>query len=104
MEENQGRLTENIEEPPEVDISKAKYKNLTKKIIVISVIIAPGELVYKVVKYTMSDMLNPELTASWEKGLEMVSSKEIKSDEFMVKLEKYVKDKVQKVKANIYRY
>ena len=63
-----------------------------------------GELVYKVVKYTMSDMLNPELTASWEKGLEMVSSKEIKSDEFMVKLEKYVKDKVQKVKANIYRY
>ena len=40
MEENQGRLTENIEEPPEVDISKAKYKNLTKKIIIISVIIA----------------------------------------------------------------
>jgi len=61
-----------------------------------------GELVYKVVRYTMSDMLNPELTASWEKGLEMVSNKEIKSDEFMIKLEKYVKDKVQKVKANIY--
>ena len=58
-----------------------------------------GELVYKVVRYTMSDMLNPELTASWEKGLEMVANKEIKSDEFMIKLEKYVKDKVQKVKS-----
>ena len=61
-----------------------------------------GELIYKVVKYTMSDMLNPELTASWEKGLEMVANKEIKSDEFMVKLEKYVKDKVAKVKAMTY--
>ena len=61
-----------------------------------------GELVYKVVRYTMSDMLNPELTASWEKGLEMVANKEIKSEEFMTKLEKYVKDKVEKVKAITY--
>ena len=61
-----------------------------------------GELIYKVVKYTMSDMLNPELTASWEKGLEMVANKEIKSDEFMTKLEKYVKDKVAKIKAMTY--
>jgi len=59
-----------------------------------------GELVYKVVRYTMADMLNPQLTASWEKGLEMVANKEIKSDEFMIKLEKYIKDKVMKVKRN----
>ena len=57
-----------------------------------------GELVYKVVRYTMADMLNPELTASWEKGLEMVANKEIEPNEFMTKLEKYVRDKVQKVK------
>jgi len=46
----------------------------------------------------MQDMLNPELTASWEKGLEMVATKEIKPNEFMEKLEKYIKDKVGKVK------
>ena len=57
-----------------------------------------GDLVYKVVRYTMQDMLNPELTASWEKGLEMVATKEIKPNEFMEKLEKYIKDKVGKVK------
>ena len=61
-----------------------------------------GELIYKVVRYTMADMLNPELTASWEKGLEMVANKEIKSEEFMTKLEKYVRDKVAKVKAMTY--
>ena len=61
-----------------------------------------GELVYKVVRYTMADMLNPQLTASWEKGLEMVANKEIKSEEFMVKLEKYIKDKVSKVKRSYY--
>ncbi|MBO5141851.1 MAG: type IA DNA topoisomerase [Clostridia bacterium] len=59
-----------------------------------------GELVYKVVRYTMADMLNPQLTASWEKGLEMVANKEIKSEEFMVKLEKYIRDKVSKVKKS----
>ena len=57
-----------------------------------------GELVYQVVRYTMPDMLNPQLTASWEKGLEMVANKEIHSEEFMEKLERYIKDKVTKVK------
>ena len=61
-----------------------------------------GELVYRVVRYTMADMLNPQLTASWEKGLEMVANKEIKSEEFMVKLEKYIRDKVSKVKRSYY--
>ena len=44
----------------------------------------------------MPDMLNPKLTASWEKGLEMVAKKEIKSDEFMKKLEKYITVKFDK--------
>lgn len=35
----------------------------------------------------MPDMLNPKLTASWEKGLDMVAKKEIKPEEFTVKLE-----------------
>ena len=47
----------------------------------------------------MADMLNPELTDSWEKGLELVANREIKPNEFLEKLEKYVKDKVNKVKS-----
>ena len=57
-----------------------------------------GELVYKVVRYTIPDMLNPELTASWEKGLDMVAKKEIEKEVFMQKLEKYIVSKVEKVK------
>jgi len=44
----------------------------------------------------MPDMLNPKLTASWEKGLEMVAKKEIQPEEFMQKLEKYIKTKFDK--------
>ena len=58
-----------------------------------------GELVYKVVKFTIPDMLNPQLTASWEKGLDMVAKKEIEKDVFMSKLEKYIVNKVNKVKG-----
>ena len=58
-----------------------------------------GELVYKVVKFTIPDMLNPQLTASWEKGLDMVAKKEIEKDVFMNKLEKYIINKVKKVKG-----
>ena len=62
-----------------------------------------GELIHKVVRFTIPDMLNPELTASWEKGLEMVAQKEISSEEFMIKLENYIKNKVSKVKTLTYR-
>lgn len=58
-----------------------------------------GELIYKVVRYVMPDMLNPQLTASWEKGLDMVAKKEIKSDEFMKKLETYIRGRVNTIKA-----
>jgi len=45
----------------------------------------------------MPDMLNPKLTASWEKGLEMVARGEIKSDEFMEKLKLYINQKFNKL-------
>ncbi len=57
-----------------------------------------GELIYKVVRYSMPDMLNPQLTASWENGFDKVANKEIKSDEFLGKLENYICTKVSKVK------
>ena len=42
-------------------------------------------------------MLNPKLTASWEKGLDMVAKKEIKPDEFMNKLCNYIHSKFNKL-------
>ena len=56
-----------------------------------------GEIIYDIVKGSMPDMLNPKLTASWEKGLDLVAKKEIKPDEFMVKLEKYINSKFNKL-------
>ncbi len=56
-----------------------------------------GEIIYDVVANSMPDMLNPKLTASWEKGLDMVAKKEINSEEFMGKLEKYINSKFDKL-------
>ncbi len=56
-----------------------------------------GEKIYDVVYSSMPDMLNPKLTASWEKGLDMVAKKEIEPEEFMKKLEAYVNSKIDKL-------
>ena len=45
----------------------------------------------------MPDMLNPKLTASWEKGLDMVAKKEIEPDIFMGKLENFINSKFDKL-------
>ena len=58
-----------------------------------------GELIYDVVNSAIPDMLNPKLTASWEKGLEMVANKEIKEEEFTLKLNNYIHSKVKKFKV-----
>ena len=56
-----------------------------------------GEKIYDVVYQCMPDMLNPKLTASWEKGLDMVAKSEIKPEEFMKKLESYINSKFNKL-------
>ena len=56
-----------------------------------------GEAIFDVVNKAMPDMLNPKLTASWEKGLEMVAKKEIAPNIFMEKLEKYIQSKFDKL-------
>ncbi len=58
---------------------------------------AKGEVIYDVIVKSIPDMLNPELTASWEKGLDMVAKKEIEPEVFMNKLEKYIISKVDKL-------
>lgn len=77
-------------------LERIKYIDINSK----TQIITPtnkGEIIFDVVNSSMPDMLNPKLTASWEKGLEMVANKEIQSDEFMGKLENYIKGKINKL-------
>ncbi|AWI04321.1 type IA DNA topoisomerase [Clostridium drakei] len=56
-----------------------------------------GEMIYEVIINSIPTLLNPTLTASWEKGLKMVYGKEIEPDIFMKKLEDYTKLNVKKV-------
>ena len=67
-----------------------------------------GEKVYDIVRKSIPDMLNPKLTASWEKGLTMVAQKEIPKEDFMDKLEEYINTRVIKLKkardAYLYGY
>ena len=77
-------------------LEKIKYIDINSK----TQIITPtkkGENIYDIVNMSMPDMLNPKLTASWEKGLDMVAKKEIKPDEFMVKLDKYIHSKFDRL-------
>ena len=83
-----GEIIKKLERIKYIEInSKTQIVTPTKK----------GEAIYDVVYRSMPDMLNPKLTASWEKGLDMVAKKEIKSDEFMEKLEKYIHSKFNKL-------
>lgn len=63
-----------------------------------------GEAIYDIVKKSMPDLLNAELTASWEKGLAMVANNEIEGNVFMKKLEDYIKTKVNKLKERTQYY
>ncbi len=77
-------------------LEKIKYIAINNKTQIITPT-SKGEAIYDVVNNAMPDMLNPKLTASWEKGLDMVSKKEIQADEFMEKLENYIKSKFSKL-------
>lgn len=81
-------------------LERIKYIAINNKTQIITPTLK-GEAIYDVVKSSMPDMLNPKLTASWEKGLEMVAKKEILPDEFMVKLESYIKSKFDKLVINM---
>ena len=77
-------------------LERIKYININSK----TQIITPtekGEVIYDIVKKSIPDMLNPDLTASWEKGLDMVAKKEIKPEIFMDKLEKYINSKIDRL-------
>ena len=66
-----------------------KYLTLNKKTQVITPTLM-GELIYDAVNHSIRSLLNPELTASWEKGLTLVANGEITSEEYMQKLEQFI--------------
>ncbi len=65
------------------------YLALNKKTQVITPALL-GEMVYDVVDNSIRQLLNPDLTASWEKGLTYVAEGTITPDEYMQKLERFV--------------
>ena len=66
-----------------------KYLALNKKTQIITPTML-GEMIFDVVDHSIRSLLNPELTASWEKGLTYVAEGEITPDEYMAKLEKFI--------------
>lgn len=74
-----------------------KYLALNKK----SQIITPtqlGEMIYEVVAGSIRPLLDPRLTASWEKGLTLVADGEISENEYMMKLDDFVTRRTNTVK------
>ena len=75
-----------------------KYLKLNKK----TQIITPelqGEMVYDVVENSIKSLLNPELTASWEKGLTYVAEGSITPEEYMKKLDHFITSRTAGVKG-----
>ena len=89
-------------------LDKIGYIKLNKKTQILTPTLL-GEIVYDVVDNSIKSLLNPSLTASWEKGLTMVADKEISDDEYMKKLSDYITKWTNQVKQlrnqnAMYRY
>ncbi len=72
-----------------------KYLNVSK-----SQIITPGnigEMIYEVVNLSIPTLLNPEMTASWEKGLEGIYNGSVNAAEYRQKLEDYIRRETNKM-------
>lgn len=66
-----------------------KYLSLNKKTQIITPTML-GEMIFDVVEHSIRSLLNPDLTASWEKGLNYVAEGQITPEEYMVKLENFI--------------
>lgn len=73
-----------------------KYIALNKKTQIITPTLL-GENIFDVVSVSIRSLLNPELTASWEKGLTYVANGEITPDEYMEKLTNFVRSRTEQV-------
>lgn len=77
---------------------KITYLNLNKKTQMVTPTLQ-GEMIYDVVNTSIRSLLNPELTASWEKGLTYVAKGSITEAEYMEKLEGFVRRMTEGVKG-----
>ncbi len=74
-----------------------KYLSLNKKTQIVTPSLL-GEMIFDVVEHSIKSLLNPELTASWEKGLTYVADGEITPEEYMAKLDRFIVSRTQGVK------
>ena len=73
-----------------------KYIRLNNKTQIITPALL-GEMVYDVVEASISSLLNPDLTASWEKGLGYVAEGTIDEKEYMDKLDGFIRRRISRV-------
>lgn len=77
-------------------LTNIKYIALNKK----TQVITPtqlGEMIFGVVHGSIKSLLNPELTASWELGLTQVAEGKITADEYMEKLNTFIRGRFHNV-------
>ncbi len=75
-----------------------EYLALNKKTQIVTPTLL-GEMIFDVVEHSIKSLLNPELTASWEKGLTYVADGEITPDEYMKKLNHFIVSRTEGVKG-----
>lgn len=78
---------------------RIKYLNQNKK----TQIISPenlGEMIYEVVNLSVPTLLIPEMTASWERGLEGIINGSVDDVEYRKKLEDYIRVETNKMISN----
>ena len=80
-----------------------KYIALNKKTQIVTPTLT-GEMIVNVVSASIGSLLNPILTASWEKGLTYVAEGSVTEEEYMQKLDKFVTQKTNIVKQNNFQY
>ncbi len=78
-----------------------QYLSLNKKTQIITPTLL-GEMIYDVVRASIASLLNPELTASWEKGLTQMAEGSITEGDYMEKLERFIVTKTNGVLAHNY--
>jgi len=77
---------------------KTSYLNLNKKTQVLTPTVM-GEMIYEIVLMTLPSMLEPKMTASWEKGLAQLERGEITTGDYRTKLDAYVSRYVNMIKS-----
>lgn len=80
-----------------------KYIALNKKTQILTPSLL-GEMIFDVVNASIRSLLNPELTASWEKGLNYVAEGEITPEEYMTKLDHFIRSRTDGVLKTNYQY